>query len=409
MTRIAWNTRGERFFETGSDRGVLYLPGQSGVAWNGLKKVSESPDGGTPTPYYVDGYKYINVASAEEFKATLSAYSSPQEFAVCDGTLSIHNGLFATQQPRKPFNLSYRTLIGNDISGADHGYKIHLVYNALAAPATRENATLTNSPTALDLSWSITTTPPKITGLRPTAHFVVDSRLTPPNLLAALEDILYGTMDTEARIPEVSEIIDLFNSNGPILRRNNLKIPRPNTLVGIDWTGSSGTDIIPEPGYFGGALSFTTIPIIVTGASDKGFAAGEKVTLMIHYRVTALSTGTGTICVMPYGISGVYYRNGYQVARHAVAGRDEYVTINWIAPTDILPNNLAILVCGSNPTGADFVSAGAGFGLRATEALIESGWDKGPFFDGNIPNTELITYEWEGAPNLSPSVMRSWY
>jgi hypothetical protein len=212
VTRLVWGTSGERYFETGADRGVLYLPAVPGVPWNGLTSVSESPDGGTPQPYYIDGYKYINVATAEEFKATLSALSSPPEFGVCDGTLGIHNGLFATQQPRRPFSLSYRTLVGNDIQSIDHGYKIHLVYNALAAPSTRENSTLNGSPNPLGLSWSITTTPPKITGLRPTAHFVIDSRLTPAPLLSHIEDILYGTISDDPRLPEVSEIISIFNT-----------------------------------------------------------------------------------------------------------------------------------------------------------------------------------------------------
>lgn len=212
MPRIAWGSTGERFFEAGVDRGVLYLPGQTGVPWNGLKAVSESPEGGEPRPYYVDGYKYINVASAEEFKATISAFGAPREFAECDGTKSIHNGLFATQQPRKPFGLSYRTLVGDDIRGSDNARKIHLVYNALAAPSTRENATLGNSATPLALSWGVTTTPPKITGLRPTAHFVIDSRLTPAGLMTEIEDILYGSDILSASLPSVEDLIELFNT-----------------------------------------------------------------------------------------------------------------------------------------------------------------------------------------------------
>ena len=190
MARLTWGATGERFFEAGTDRGVLYLPGEAGIPWNGLKSVSESPDGGSPRPFYIDGYKYLNVASAEEFRATLDAFSSPAEFGVCDGTLGIHNGLFATQQPRKSFNLSYRTMVGNDISGVDHGYKIHLVYNALAEPAQRSHQTHGTSISPLGLSWAISTTPPRLTGLKPTAHLVIDSRYTPEKLLTEIEDIL---------------------------------------------------------------------------------------------------------------------------------------------------------------------------------------------------------------------------
>jgi len=213
MTKLAWGSHGERFFEAGVDRGVLYLSGQDGVPWNGLKAVNESPTGGEPQPYYVDGYKYLNVASVEEYKATLEAYTSPIEFAPCEGTKGIHNGLFATQQPRVSFNLSYRTLVGNDAEGVDHGYKIHIVYNALAAPAQRNHQTTTSgSSTPVGLSWSITTTPPKMSGLKPTAHFVIDSRYTPLDLMVQIEDILYGSDDNEAYLPTPTELIDIMNS-----------------------------------------------------------------------------------------------------------------------------------------------------------------------------------------------------
>lgn len=223
MTRLAWGSHGERFFEAGVDRGVLYLPGLNGVPWNGLKAVNESPTGGEPQPYYVDGFKYLNVASAEEYKATLEAYTSPPVFAQCEGTMAISNGLFATQQPRRPFNLSYRTLVGNDAEGVEHGYKIHIVYNALAAPAARNNqTTASGSSSPLGLSWSITTTPPKMTGLKPTAHFVIDSRFTPRGLMAEIEDILYGSDNNEPYLPTATELIDIMNNYVEALTITNL-------------------------------------------------------------------------------------------------------------------------------------------------------------------------------------------
>lgn len=212
MTRLEWGTAGERYFESGIDRGVLYLQNESGVPWNGLTAVSESPSGGEPKPYYIDGFKYLNIASAEEYEADISAFSSPPEFGVCDGTVSISNGLFATQQPRQPFGLSYRTLIGNDTEGAEHAYKIHLIYNALAAPSSRDNTTTGDSAEPMSLSWSITTMSPMITGIRPTAHMVIDSRLTPPEYLSAIESILYGSESTSSRQPPISELMDLFNN-----------------------------------------------------------------------------------------------------------------------------------------------------------------------------------------------------
>lgn len=210
MTKLIWGVVGERYFEAGSDRGVLFIPEQAGVAWNGLVSVTESPSGGEPVPYYVDGVKYLNIAAAEEYEATISAFASPREFYQCDGTLSIRNGLYVTQQPRRSFGLCYRTLLGNDIDGVDYGYKLHLVYNALAAPSERNNATIADSSEPITLSWKISTTPPFISEYKPTAHMVIDSRTTDPVVLQTVEDILYGTDDVLSRLPSPNELIELF-------------------------------------------------------------------------------------------------------------------------------------------------------------------------------------------------------
>ena len=209
MTRLNWDAIGERFYETGVDRGVLYLDG-IGYAWPGLVSVSESTSGGEARPYYVDGYKYANVASSEEFEATIAAFSSPPEFAACDGIGLVHTGLMATQQRRRAFSFSYRTLVGNDLQATDFGYKIHLVYNALAAPSGRTHNTIGESSNPATLSWELTTLAPRVTGIRPTAHFIVDSSLTDPAVLAELEDILYGTDSLTATIPTVTELMALF-------------------------------------------------------------------------------------------------------------------------------------------------------------------------------------------------------
>jgi hypothetical protein len=210
MARINWDARGERYFEIGVDRGVLYLPSVAGVPWTGLTAVNEEPTGAEERSYYLDGLKYLNLRSAEEFEATIEAFNSPAEFNVCDGTVSIHNGLFATQQPRKSFGLSYRTLLGNDLDGMDHAYKIHLVYNALAAPATRNNTTLSDSVDPAKFSWKITTLPPPVTGVKRTAHFVIDSRTADPAVLAEVEDFLYGTTEADAALPTPDELIAIF-------------------------------------------------------------------------------------------------------------------------------------------------------------------------------------------------------
>lgn len=210
MTKIIWGAAGERTFEAGIDRGVLYVSGLAGVAWNGLKSVKESPSGGGPQPFYLDGMKYANVAAAEEFNASLEAFSSPPEFSSCDGSKQLAAGLFATQQPRIPFGLSYRTRVGNDLSGMEAGYKIHLVYNALAAAAGRDNSSVGASVDPMGLSWDISTRPPLGSGYKPTAHFVIDSRATPPDVLEHVEDIFYGTSVATPSMPTQSELVEIF-------------------------------------------------------------------------------------------------------------------------------------------------------------------------------------------------------
>ena len=210
MAVLVWGNIGERYYETGVDRGVLFPQTGDGVPWNGLISVSEAPSGGEPRPYYLDGFKYLNLATAEEFAATIDAFSAPDEFNNCDGMPSIHNGLFITQQKRETFGLSYRTRIGNDVDGTDHGYKIHLVYNALTAPSSRSNSTLNDSPSPLVFSWGITTAPPPIAGFKPSAHFVIDSRKTPETLLKRIENILYGSSTGSSRLPSVDELMDLM-------------------------------------------------------------------------------------------------------------------------------------------------------------------------------------------------------
>lgn len=212
MPRLNWSAIGERYFETGIDRGVLYVGNNPGVAWSGLTSVSESPSGGDARPYYIDGVKFLNISSAEEYQATINAFGSPTEFGPCDGTISVRNGLFVTQQPRKSFGLSYRTKLGNDVDGPEHAYKIHIVYNALAAPSQRDHNSIGDSVSPSTSSWSITTLPPAITGYKRTAHLVVDSRYTASNSLVKVEDILYGNDNAAARLPTPNELVSIFTS-----------------------------------------------------------------------------------------------------------------------------------------------------------------------------------------------------
>ena len=198
--KLKWDETGAKLYETGVDRGVLYLHSNGaypkGVAWNGLTKVSENPSGAEPTALYANNKKYLELMSNEEFAATIEAYTYPDEFAVCDGSAELVPGVRIAQQARKPFGLCYRTLIGNDENGTEYGYKLHLVYGCLAKPSSKENSTVNDSPEAVTMSWETSTTPVDVTygdaTYKPTAHLVIDSTIVDKNKLSALEDVLYG-------------------------------------------------------------------------------------------------------------------------------------------------------------------------------------------------------------------------
>ena len=216
MAKLEWDKPGERLYETGVKNGVLYVQEAGeypkGVAWNGLTAVTESPSGAEATPLYADDIKYLNLLSAEEFGATIEAYTYPDEFAECDGSASLADGVMIGQQARKTFGLCYRTAIGNDIDGNDHGYKLHIIYGALAAPTEKAYATINDSPEAITFSWEVTTTPVNVTGAKPTASITIDSTKATPEKLAALEKILYGDTEVEARLPLPDEIKQIFTA-----------------------------------------------------------------------------------------------------------------------------------------------------------------------------------------------------
>lgn len=215
MTKLEWDKTGERFYETGVKNGVLYPLGAGGdytkgVAWNGLTAITESPSGAEATPLYADDIKYLNLYSVEEFGATIEAYTYPDEFAECDGSAEIAPGVKAGQQKRKSFGLSYKTVLGNDTETNSHGYKLHLIYGAMAAPSEKAYATINDSPEAITFSWELTTTPIAVSGFEPTSCITIDSTKVDHDKLVALEKILYGDTDTEARLPLPDEIAELM-------------------------------------------------------------------------------------------------------------------------------------------------------------------------------------------------------
>ena len=218
MSKLVWDNTGERLYETGVSKCVLYIPTEGvyskGVAWNGLTAVTESPSGAEATPLYADDIKYLNLMSNEEFGCTIEAYTYPNEFAECDGSASLVDGVYIGQQARKTFGLCYRTVLGNDTESNDHGYKLHLVYGCLAAPSEKSYATINDSPEAITFSWEVSTTPVNVTGHKPTACITIDSTKADPTKLATLEAKLYGSESTEAMLPLPDEIAQIFNTSG---------------------------------------------------------------------------------------------------------------------------------------------------------------------------------------------------
>lgn len=217
MSKLTWDDTGKRLFETGVKNGVLY-PIQTdgkytkGVAWNGLISVTESPSGAETTALYADDIKYVNLLSNEEFGATIEAYTYPDEFAECDGSGTLAEGVLLGQQKRKVFGLCYRTTIGNDVDGNDHGYKLHLVYGCLAAPSEKAYSTINDNPDAITFSWEVTTTPVNVTGFKPTSQITIDSTKVAEEKMAAIEDLLYGTTEKEASLPLPDELAAIFTT-----------------------------------------------------------------------------------------------------------------------------------------------------------------------------------------------------
>lgn len=216
MTKLIWDKTGERYYETGVNQGVLYPQDETGaystgVAWNGLTAVTESPSGAEPSPLYADNIKYLNLISTEDFGATVEAYTYPDEFAECDGSAELAPGVMVGQQPRKAFGLCYRTNKGNDVN-AELGYKLHLIYGAMASPSEKAYATNNDSPEAITFSWELTTTPVSVTGLKPTACITIDSTKVDATKLAALEDVLYGSESEEPRLPLPDEVAQLMKA-----------------------------------------------------------------------------------------------------------------------------------------------------------------------------------------------------
>ena len=215
MAKLVFNNVGERLFETGVKNGVLYVMGddgayENGVVWNGLTAVTESPSGAETTPLYADDVKYVVIYAAEEFGATVEAYTYPEEFEQCDGSAAISEGITIGQQTRKSFGMCYKTSVGNDVQGQDYGYKIHIIYGAKAAPSEKSYSTINDSPEAVTFSWELSTVPVPVEGYNPTATMVIDSTRVPAEKMALIEAKLYGSEEADATLPLPNEILALI-------------------------------------------------------------------------------------------------------------------------------------------------------------------------------------------------------
>lgn len=291
--KLSWDQTGERLYETGVDHGVLYIPNNAGVyddgvAWNGLTTVTESPSGAEANALYADNIKYLNLISAEEFGATIEAYTFPEEFLQFDGVSSPSAGLHVGQQSRRPFGLCYRTRLGNDVAGSDFGYKLHLIYNATAAPSEKAYATINDSPEAITFSWELTTTPVSAGNtLKPTAQLVIDSTKVDSTKLSQLEDLLYGTASTNPQLPTPEEVINLFGAgvtavdmntvaNQPTYNGTTHVVTLP-AVTGVQWV-YNGVEVSSgaQPALSSGQTAYIeAIPAdathVVTGDTDWAF------------------------------------------------------------------------------------------------------------------------------------------
>ena len=307
MSKLEWDKIGEREYETGIDHGVLYPVANNaypkGVAWSGLSSVSESPSGGESNAVYADNIKYLTLVSAEEFGGTIEAYMYPDEFAECDGSAEPAQGVFVSQQTRKSFGLSYRTLVGNDTEGNDFGEKIHLVYGCKASPSEKSRTTVNDSPEATQLSWEFSTIPVVINTInpstgkayKPTSHMIIDSTKVPADALAAFKDILYGTENTDPRLPMPDEVIAFFTEYdaNPL---SALTIDA-NIDAATDLFGKSVTDL--QTGVSVGATSITGTLKHVAGYTGFSSKTDEQEGnyLALHAAVPGMADAKITVTV----------------------------------------------------------------------------------------------------------------
>jgi hypothetical protein len=320
MSKLVWDNTGERLYETGVQNGVLYPRNVSGlypkgVAWNGLISVTESPTGAESNKVYADNITYLNLISAEEFGATIEAYTYPDEFAACDGSGELAVGVFVGQQTRNVFGLAYKSFVGNDVAGNDFGYKLHLIYGGNASPSEKAYATINDTPEAITFSWEVTTTPVEVTGFKPTASLTIDSTKVDTAKLAALETILFGSANADARLPLPDEVADIFAADAPSALALSSIVPDDDeTDVAIDST------IVLT---FNNKIDSETITVASEGgdlvAGSKSWNATGKI---LTFTPTASLTNATMYIVTIAGVADIYGQSMATVVKNFMTVND---------------------------------------------------------------------------------------
>lgn len=434
MTRLTWSGTGERFYEAGVDRGVLYVD-EAGVPWNGLTAVNQTSSGGEPTPYYLDGYKYRNLSSEEEFEASIGAYSYPDEFKPCIGVGTIVPGFYMGQQPKVDFGFSYRTLIGNDVDGIDNGYKIHIVYNALADSEDSSYGTLTDQTDPLNFTWNVATKPPRISGYKSSSHFIIDSRLVDPDALTRIEDILYGTVSVDSRLPSSLELIYLMafsyyrtnlavnpnlsyspsTSTLPVSRTNYATNPYFKTLGSANTNGSTGTWSDMTTGGPAGVSAGKWRKYTMTVINSTSPISLSCDLPTISKRVAALPGEIWTASFYAYadlGTSGrtaridyAFYNSSNVIIGSVTAGSTTtVVNLSWVraSATITAPANTAYIGITASISGS---SGTVGNGILGfTECLIEKEETLYDALSGTYSADTRLTAAFSGSADASTTI-----
>lgn len=419
MTRLAWGALGERFFETGADRGVLYVGSNAGVNWDGLISVTHAPSGAEINSQYAGNKKYVNLASDEDFEATIEAFYAPKEFAPCEGNSALNAGIFFTQQSRQAFSFAYRTRIGNDVAGLDYGYKLHLIYNAVVAPLEEEYRTLGDDPEPMIKTWDITTMPSSLTGYKPLAHVVINSTKTPPGMLKAIEDILYGTASTAPRMVMPSELVTMTSSEGPTVRRNI--VPNPTFRAAITnfevrrnycdnpafssaattgWTIARGTAVVAAStvGPATQVLKYTSSDGTTPNGNyvyynpNQTIAAGTAIAFSVDVGVAAVGDFKARIQWLA-GATHLSYSDGTVTTLQA--GTVTRLSAVGTAPATADNFRCHIVATTALPIGVIF---------EADNVLIEKFGAVLPYFDGSTANSDGLIYSWVSTANGSNSI-----